>query len=727
MLRQSGRPARRPVDGRETVIFKAILFMGCLGVTISVLLALAARIFHIDEDPRLIAIKSVLPGVNCGACGFPGCESAAKAVLAGRAPVTVCATGGMDVVEALMRLTGRHGSIIDLPTAGVHCQGGLRTAPRFDYDGASDCRAAALLSGGFNECAAGCLGGGTCAAACPFKAIRMSPDRLPVIDPDRCRGCGRCVAVCPRDVIRLETLTDRLLHLDRTSDCLAPCRQKCPVQIDVPRFVGHLLNGEKERALLTIKLRNPFPAIVGRTCPHPCENICRRNIADEGVAIGHLQRYLGEWERRSGRRVAIACLPDTGHRVAVVGSGPAGLACAYFLRRLGHRPTVFEARSEPGGMLRYGIPAYRLPRDVVTWEIEGVLNLGVEIKTRTVLGQDLTFGGIRRMGFEAIFLGTGAWMVPDLCIPGEAVEGVWKSLDFLAAAGSRIKDLSQIQVVVVGESNTAMDCARSSIRLGARAVTVICPRNRQEMSARKRDVTRAEAEGAVMHCLTQPLRIEAGSSGHVRRVVYGRLTPVADGEDKAGIYIVLPGSDSAIDADLVIIACERQPYLQCLLDAEAAGIGLQATGRGTLATEAITQLAAAPDIFAAGDVSTGRATVVGAVAGGRLAARAIHYLLTTGRIPVPEDVRRRINPRSILKTVTIAPGPPRVALRELPVDARRRSFTEEVVATITDRQARSEAGRCLRCGTLCYASGDPIRNGPFYRVERDLTDKQVAG
>ena len=707
------------------MIDAAILFMGGLGFSLAVLLVLASRIFYVKEDPRLIAIKSALPGLNCGACGFPGCEAAAKAILAGRAALTVCAAGGMDVTEALMRLTGRHGSIVDLPTASVHCQGAMRTPPRFAYNGASDCRAAAMLFGGFSECAAGCLGGGSCAAACSFQAIRMGPDRLPVIDPDRCRGCGSCVAACPRAVIQMETLADRLLHLNRTSDCLAPCRQKCPVQIDVPRFVGHLLNDEKAKALLTIKLRNPFPAIVGRTCPHPCENICRRNIAEEGVAIGHLQRYLGEWERRSGRRVKIACLPDTGHRVAVVGSGPAGLACAYFLRRLGHRPTVFEARSEPGGMLRYGIPAYRLPRDVVAWEIGGILDLGIEIKTRNVLGRDVTLGALRQMGFEAIFLGTGAWTVPDLCVPGEDADGVWKSLDFLAAVGNRIENLHQARVAVVGESNTAMDCARSSIRLGAKSVTVICPRDRQEMSARKRDVTRAEAEGAAIHCLTHPLRIEADHTGHVRRVVYGRLTPAVGGDAKAGTYNVLPGSAIAIAIDLVIIAYDRQPYLQCLMDGEAAPVGLRVTRRGTLATDEMTQLAAAPDIFAAGDVSTGRATVVGAVAGGRLAARAIHYLLTDGMIAVPEDVRRRINPQSILKDVTIAPGPPRVALRELPVDLRRRSFTEEVVATITDRQARSEAGRCLRCGTLCYGSGKPVRSGRFYTVEKDLTGKLV--
>lgn len=684
----------------------AIMFMGGLGFCLAVGLAVASRALHVAEDPRLAAIKAVLPGINCGACGFPGCAAAAQAILTGGAPVTVCAAGGMAVIEALMRLNGRQGGIAEQPTAAVHCQGSNRMPPRFAYDGAPDCRMAAMLFGGFSECPDGCLGGGTCIRACPFQAIRMDRQGRPLIDVDRCRGCGRCVTACPRGVIRLEHPADQLLYLDRATDCLPPCRQKCPVQIDVPRVVDHLLHGDRAKALLTIKRRNPFPAIVGRTCPHPCEHICRRNIADEGVAIGHLQRYLGEWERRSGRRVAIACLPDTGRRVAVVGGGPAGLACAYFLRRLGHRPTIFEARTRLGGMLRYGIPAYRLPREVVEWEIDGVLALGIDVRTRHVLGTDLTIGGLRCMGFEAIFLATGAWRVPDLGVRGETAEGVWKSLDFLAAVGSRIKDLTGRRVVVVGESNTAMDCARSSIRLGASAVTVVCPRDRHEMSARKRDVIRAEAEGVVIHFLTQPRRIDVDDSGCVRRMVVGRCVDDADAAGASPGNDPPPAPGVGVDADLVINARERQPHLACLLGGDAAASGLIATHCGTLSAEAITQLAAAPDIFTAGDLYTGRATVVGAVAGGRLAARAIHYQLTRGSVPVPAELRRRINPRSILKAVVIPPGPPRVVLRELPVAVRRRSFTEEVVATITDAEAQTEARRCLRCGTLCHLPVD---------------------
>ena len=203
-----------------------------------------------------------------------------------------------------------------------------------------DCRTAAMLYGGPIDCSKSCLGLGTCAMVCPFGAIHVRADRLPEVDPNKCRSCGRCVDACPHEVISLQGMTDRLFHLNRTRECLAPCRQKCPAQVNIPMFIRHLREKNLRAALLTIKERNSFPLSVSRTCPHTCENICRRNVADQGVAVNHLARFIGEWERRSGHRLVIPCAPDSGHRVAVIGGGPAGMTCAYFLRRAGHRPTI---------------------------------------------------------------------------------------------------------------------------------------------------------------------------------------------------------------------------------------------------------------------------------------------------------------------------------------------------------------------------------------------------
>jgi NADPH-dependent glutamate synthase beta subunit-like oxidoreductase len=209
---------------------------------------------------------------------------------------------------------------------------------------------------------------------------------VPEIDPLKCRGCGRCRRICPHGVISISGIFTRLLSLHLQEDCLAPCQQKCPAQIDIPRFIRQVREQNFPQALATLKERNPLVLTVGRVCTHPCETICRRNIADEGVAVGRLERFLGEWEMAKGRHIRLDCAPDTGCKIAVIGSGPAGLSCAYFLKRLGHNPTLFEARSKPGGMLRYGLPEYRLPTAVVDWEIQGILGLGISVSTGMTLG-----------------------------------------------------------------------------------------------------------------------------------------------------------------------------------------------------------------------------------------------------------------------------------------------------------------------------------------------------
>jgi len=676
--------------------------MFSLGLTCSLALAVASRIFHVEEDPRVQAIKAALPGINCGGCGFVSCEGAAKAILKGKAPITVCVTGGSDVIEALARLTGAGGGTVLFKSASVLCQGLLRQPARYDYRGISDCRAAFLLWGGPEACSQACLGLGSCIRACPFTAIARGPDGLPRIDAALCRGCGRCRAACPSDAIRLQGVDELLMHVNQVDECLAPCRQKCPAQIDVPLFIRHFKNRNLEAALAVIKSRNPFPLTVGRTCPHPCENICRRNVAEQGLAVNHLERFLGEWERRTGRHIPITCAPDSGHKVAVIGGGPAGLSCAYFLRRLGHTVTIWESRPDLGGMLRYGIPEYRLPKFIVDWEIQGIIGLGVDVRTQTRLGRDFRLPDLEADGFEAIFLGLGAWITPHMCIPGEASPGVMGSLDFLAAvnAGHRLPPFAGM--TVIGESNTAMDCARSGIRLGARSVVVLCPCSRQEMSARKRDVDRALEEGVCIYFNASPVRINTDSRGHASQVAFSRRE--TEGGDRSWVKDCRSGTQNCelLDSDLVVLAYERKPDLTCLLDERPDLKRFAFSKAATLQADEQTLLAAGPNIFTAGDMHTGRATVVRAVAGGRLAARSIHRLVTTGRLPRDNGIQRKINPKSILKEVTLGRPMPRVTVREAPVALRRCSFSEEVVADLTENQALAEARRCLQCGSYCY-------------------------
>ncbi len=680
----------------------AILVLSGLGFVCGLALAVASRVFYLPEDPSIEAVRGILPGANCAACGYPGCEAAAKAVVAGDAPLDVCIYGGHDIADQISEALGLEIRYRETQLATVLCNGGQKAANRYDYDGAMDCRAAVLLDGGFKECPIGCLGLGTCATVCPFDAIRMNAEELPEIDPNRCRGCGRCSNVCPKGIIAVTGMTDRLLRLSQSEDCLSPCTQKCPAQIDVPRFIQQLQCGDYAAALLTVKERNPLPIANGRICTHPCENICRRNIADEAVSINRLERFLGDWEMKSGRRLPLACAPDTGHQVAIVGGGPAGLSCAYFLRRLGHRPVIFEAMPELGGMLRYGIAEYRLPKKEVNWEIQGILDLGVEARTGVRLGKDFDLLTFANEGFEAVVLAIGAWVTPFPNIPGIDAKGVLGSIDFLDRVGTEITNLENKKIVVIGESNAAMDSARSAIRLGAKAVTVICPCEQKKMSARKRDVVRAIEEGVRIEFLTSPVKIVSGAVKAVTHVGYVQKFS----DDSSGKNISYGSSENAgemlrIAADMVIVALERVPDLSCLTD-EKGRCPFEITAKGTLAADGDTLQTSVPHVFTAGDMHTGRASVISAVGAGRLAARSVHFFLTEGRIPLPDNIMHGIIPQSILKKVIVREPIERVKMVELPPELRRRSFVEEVIGAMSEEQAHMEACRCLQCGLICY-------------------------
>jgi NADPH-dependent glutamate synthase beta subunit-like oxidoreductase len=363
---------------------------------------------------------------------------------------------------------------------------------------------------------------------------------------------------------------------------------------------------------------------------------------------------------------------------------------------------VFEAMPMLGGMLRYGIPAYRLPRHIVDWEIDGILALGMDARLNVKLGRDFSLKELQRSGFDSIFVGIGAWSVPHLCIPGEYATGVYRSLDFLSRVGSVFSTLQNKRVVVIGESNTAMDCARLSVRLGAESVTVICPCRRKDMTARKRDVERAEQEGVRIRHATQPVRVIYDTLGCAAHLIYRRLEVIGEEGSRHVRYAPLAGTDAPLPVDLVIVAYERKPDLTCLLEGEDSELDFRISPAANLDVERDTFRAASTDIFAAGDLHTGRATVISAVAGGRLAARSIHYLLTTGKIPVPANLQRKLNPHSILKDIRLAAALARTDVAEMPVAQRCKTITAEVVPTITAAQAVTECRRCLQCGTYCY-------------------------
>ncbi len=477
----------------------------------------------------------------------------------------------------------------------------------------------------------------------------------------------------------------------------APCRNECPMGMDVPRYVSLVAEGRWGDARRAVLDTNPFPSVCGRVCDHHCEAKCRRRQLDEPVAIRELKRVAAD---ESAQPAFVAQPADGLPRVAVVGAGPAGLSCAYFLARLGYRPTVFEKLPVAGGMLSAGIPGYRLPKEVVAREVAAVEALGVEIKTNTAVGTDVTLAELRRQGYEAVFLAVGADQGRRLGIPGEDLSGAMTALDFLravnlggACSGQPTAELARRcagrAVVVVGGGNAALDAARSALRLGAAPVTLLYRRTRAEMPAQPEEIAAAEAEGVRIEELAAPLAI-LGDDGGVRAVQCQRLRPGEYDASGRRRPIPLEGAGFQLEATMVISAVGQAADTAALRD----GLALEAARDGTISADPEGRTAV-PWLFAGGDVVTGPATVARAIAAGRRAAEAIdqHLRPDPGRVyPWHED-----RPPDVAFDPEAEPVPyGRLRPPELAVAERVRSFCE--VERALDRDAaRREARRCLRC------------------------------
>ncbi|SKA84827.1 electron transport complex, RnfABCDGE type, B subunit [Paucidesulfovibrio gracilis DSM 16080] len=696
------------------MIVSSVAIVFGLSFSAAALLAAASKFLQVKEDPRVAKVEACLPGANCGGCGYPGCSAAAAAVVAGEAPPEVCVAGGMDIAEAIARVMGKTVDYREPQVAALICSGGDRANRMFAYEGVRDCRAEAMLYGGEKSCGLGCLGLGSCVRACPFGAIRLGEHNLPIVNKSLCRSCGKCAEVCPTGAIRITSFSASLLHVNKLVDCLAPCMQKCPVQLDVRTFIQQVKSGDLHGALLTLKNRNPLPLVVGRICPHPCEDICRRKIVDEGVAINALERYVADWEMNNGR-VPIHVAPDTGRKVAIVGGGPAGLSCAYFLRRLGHQPVIFESHAALGGMLRYAIPEFRLPRNVVEYEIRGILELGVEVRTYMTFGKDFDLEDLKEQGFEAVFLATGAWRNPRLFIPGDDARNVVGGVDFLTGIGSRWTNLKGQRVIVVGGTNSAMDIARSAARLGAQSVHITSRHIRRKMSANKYEVEKARDVGAQLLEQIIPASFDVEESGravalHLLRAEY------PDSKKASGTPQPIAGSEHRLEGDLFIVATDRVPDLTPYVDKR--GIGpFKMTKQGTMVGDDATMQTNMSHVFVGGELRRGRSIVMEAVSDGRRAARSIHHYVTSGEVPVPVMPQERVVPESLLKGMRVRWHIPKVQPSEVPVRARLERFALEVRRGIGEREAVKEASRCLRCGFTCYDA----EAGSEFAEDRDVT------
>jgi heterodisulfide reductase subunit A-like polyferredoxin len=531
------------------------------------------------------------------------------------------------------------------------------------------------------------------------------------IDLEKCNACGDCMEVCPVAVPSEfdEGLMPRKAVFKAYPQAIPnaaaisklnrpPCVLTCPAHVNCQGYVALIAVGKFKEALGLIRERNPLPSVCGRICHHPCEAVCNRGDIDEPVAINPLKRFVADYVRthpaEGGEEGAdaSASLPIDPNkpRIAIVGAGPAGLAAARDLALLGYPVTIFEALSAAGGMLLAGVPRYRLPKDILQHDIDEILKLGIELKTNTSIGKDLSLDDLRRDGYKAIFLAIGLWKGRDLSIEGMDLKGVLQGIDFLKQVSLGAEVRLPPRVLVIGGGNVAIDVALTALRVGAREVQLACLEGREEMPAHEWEIADALEEGVILNTSWGPRRI-LGEGGNVKGIELVRCTSVFDEEGRFN-----PSFDETVttklETDMVMVAIGQRPDLTGL-----EGVaGIATTPAGTMQADPLTLETGSEGVFIGGDAVLGPRSAIEAIAQGHEAAISINRYLRG------EDLRAD----RAKKETEPAPAPegpiekkPRVPEPKLPVSKRRGTF-KEIALTLSEEAAMAEAKRCLNCG-LC--------------------------
>ncbi|MGD0469755.1 MAG: FAD-dependent oxidoreductase [Terriglobales bacterium] len=525
------------------------------------------------------------------------------------------------------------------------------------------------------------------------------------VDPTKCTGCGACITECP---VTLPSEFDQglgerkaiyrpypqavpnIFTISRRG--VAPCQAACPVHQDGQGYVTLIAQRRFEEALQVILRDNPLPSICGRVCTHPCTAACTRAGVDDPVNLPALKRFITD--QCPDYKLPQPSVPDRPERIAIVGSGPAGLACAYQLRQQGYRPTIFEALSTAGGMLAVGIPSFRLPRRLLNAEVDRMRAIGIEILLDTAVGKSIAFDDLRK-SFAAVFLAIGAHVERKLAVPGETMVGVTGGVEFLRRVNLEMPVIPGRQVLVIGGGNSALDAARTALRCGATDVTIVYRRTRAEMPADPREIEDAQREGIKLMFLAAPKSFQADANGRVAGLECLKMKlgkPDASGRPAPE---PIPGSEFVLPCDAAIVSIGQFPDVGAL----GERLGLDITKWGTLTADPLTLETGLPGVFAGGDCVTGPDVVVNAKLAGRKAARSIdrwlnHQDLRIGReLEGPYRTEYEVDTTGVLMQRQIH-------MQALDPATRGRTFAEVHVG-YTPEEAIAEAKRCLACGICC--------------------------
>ena len=580
-----------------------------------------------------------------------------------------------------------------------------------------------------NCCGCSCL---SLRTAEMFKNVDMvRSNYVSHVDKDKCVACGECVENCPVNALKLgqklctvKPIPEKKVETPRDMEWgpekwnadyrtnrenvvdsgTSPCKTECPAHIAIQGYIKLAAQGRYREALELIKHENPFPAVCGRICPRKCESACTRGDIDDPVAIDDIKKFIAEQDLNADHRYIPKQKHEYGNKIAVIGSGPAGLSCAFYLAIDGYKVTVFEKEKALGGMLTLGIPSFRLEKEVVNAEIDVLKELGIEFKTGIEVGKDVTLDDLRKQGYEAFYLGIGAQAGRKIGIEGENAKGVITGVDFVRNVNLGNDSKLSGNVVVIGGGNVAIDVARNAVRVGASQVSMYCLESREQMPALEEEIEEALAEGIVIHNSWGPVRV-LEKDGQVTQMEFKKCTSVFDDQKRFN-----PTFDEnnkiIVDADTVLLSVGQAIEWGNLLDNSK----IELNPNKTIKADSYTYQTGEPDVFAGGDAYTGPKFAIDAIAAGKQGAISIHRFVQPGQSPVIGRDRREYH--ALDKENLDLDGYDRLPRQKAPHEAHEKiSSFQDDRKTFTIDQVKKETDRCLSCGAtqvdeyLCVGCG----------------------